>query len=386
MDEVELLSQDEERTLREAVFKLASEYGWTYFDEQTRKGEHTEELWKALGEVGYLGVNLPEEYGGSGGGMLSAAAVIEEITRAGIVLEMMVTGIIVGGILARHGSEELKQRWLPGLASGEKQVSFALTEPDAGSNSHNLSTRARRDGDEYVIRGSKTFISGVDVADGVMVVARTGDDPETGRAKLSLIFVDPDAEGLERSYVPVQIHTPDRQFLLHFDDVRTPVENLVGVEGEGIKALFDGLNPERIANASQALGIGNRALDLACEYARQRVVWDVPIGAHQAVAHPLAKAKVDMELAALMLRKACVAYDSFKPAGEPANMAKYASVEAATYALDRAIQTHGGNGITMEYGLAPMWGYLRMLGVAPVSQEMALNNIAQKTLGLPRSY
>lgn len=386
MTEPVVLNGAEERLLRESVYGLANSFGYAYFSEKTEKGEPPDELWDALGEVGYLGVNLPEEYGGTGGGMSSASIVIEEISRTGCILEMMVTGIIVGGILARHGSEALKSEWLPGLANGTRKVSFAMTEPDAGSNSHNLATRARRDGDDYVISGSKTFISGVDEADGVLVVARTDDDPETGSARLSLIFVDPDADGLERSYVPVQIYTPDRQFLLHFDEVRAPVSNRVGPEHEGMRVVFDGLNPERIANASQALGIGRRALDQACEYARTRDVWGVPIGAHQAISHPLARAKVGLELSALMLHKACGAYDAGEAAGEASNMAKFSAVEAATFALDRAIQTHGGNGITMEYGLAPLWGYLRMLGVAPVSQEMALNHLAQKTLGLPRSY
>lgn len=380
------LDTDEEQALREAVSSLAGAFGYRYFDEKVRMHEPAHELWETLGDHGYLGVHLPVEYGGGGAGMAVTAIVVEELARAGCILEMMVTGLIVGTILARHGDDEQRSAWLPGLATGKRKVSFAMTEPDAGSNAHNTVTRALRDGAEYVIRGTKTFITGVDEADAILLVARTGEDAETGRGKLSLIFVDPNAAGLERSYVPVHIHGPERQFLLYFDDVRAPVTNLVGVEHEALRALFDGLNPERIANAAQALGIGRRALDLACDYARTRVVWDVPIGAHQAIAHPLARAKVELELAALMLRQACGLYDSGASAGEASNMAKFAAVEAANYALDRAIQTHGGNGLTMEYGLAPMWGYLRMLGVAPVSQEMALNFIAQKSLGLPRSY
>jgi len=266
---------------------------------------------------------------------------------------------------------------------------FAITEPDAGSNSHNLSTVATRDGDVYRLRGTKTYISGVDEAPQVLVVCRTGTDPDTGRARLSLLVVDTDAPGLERTVIPVEIRAPEKQFQLFFDDVEVPADRLVGDEGEGLRQVFFGLNPERILGATLGTGIGRYALERASAYANEREVWGVPIGRHQGVAHPLAIAKVEVELARLMTQKAAWMHDHAEDrvaAGEAANMAKYAAAEAGLHALDVAIQAHGGNGMATEYGLADMWGMTRLLRIAPVSREMILNFVAQQSLGLPKSY
>ncbi len=299
---------------------------------------------------------------------------------------MVVSPAICATIIARFGTEAQKARWLPGFATGELKMAFAITEPDAGSNSHNISTVARRDGDVYRLRGTKYYISGVDEAQSVLVVVRTGTDEDTGRARLSLLVVDTDSPGFERTVIPVEIVAPEKQFTLFFDDVEVPAENLVGTEGDGLRQVFLGLNPERIMSAAFANGIGRYALDKAADYARQRSVWGTPIGRHQGIAHPLAKAKVEVELARLMTQKAAWAYDAGLDAGEAANMAKYAAGEAALAALDQAIQTHGGNGMSSEYGLADLWGMTRLLRIAPVSREMILNVVAQHSLGLPKSY
>jgi alkylation response protein AidB-like acyl-CoA dehydrogenase len=291
-------------------------------------------------------------------------------------------------VIARFGTEEQKRRWLPGLAVTDKMV-FAITEPDAGSNTHNLATTATRDGDVYRVRGTKTYISGVDEAAAVLVVARTGTDPETGRGRLSLFVVDTDAPGLDRALIPVEIDAPEKQFQLFFDDVEVPAGRLVGTEGDGLHQVFAGLNPERILSATLCVGIGRYALARASEYANERQVWGVPIGAHQGIAHPLAMAKVELELARLMTQKAAWMHDHADDpvaAGEAANMAKYAAAEAGLHCLDAAIQTHGGNGMATEYGLADLWGMLRLLRIAPVSREMILNFVAQQSLGLPKSY
>ncbi|MDE3087394.1 MAG: acyl-CoA dehydrogenase, partial [Acidobacteriota bacterium] len=256
----------------------------------------------------------------------------------------------------------------------------------AGSNSHNISTVARRDGDVYRLRGTKYYISGVDEAQSVLVVVRTGTDEDTGRARLSLLVVDTDTPGFERTVIPVEIVAPEKQFTVFFDDVEVPADNLLGTEGDGLRQVFLGLNPERIMSAAFANGIGRYALDKAADYARQRSVWGTPIGRHQGIAHPLAKSKVEVELARLMTQKAAWAYDAGLDAGEAANMAKYAAGEAALAALDQAIQTHGGNGMASEYGLADMWGAARLIRTAPVSREMILNFVAQHSLGLPKSY
>jgi alkylation response protein AidB-like acyl-CoA dehydrogenase len=304
------------------------------------------------------------------------------------LLLILVSAAICGTLVARFGTPEQRCAWLPGLATGEK-MAFAITEPDAGSNSHNIATRAVRDGDLFRLRGTKTFISGVDEAPRVLVVARTGTDEASGDARLSLFVVDTDAPGLERTPIPVEICAPEKQFLLFFDDVEVPAQHLLGDEGEGLRQVFFGLNGERITSAALSTGIGRYALERASEYARAREVWGVPIGSHQGVAHPLAAAKVDLELARLMNEKAAWMLDHGsdpRATGEAANMAKYAAAEASLACLDQAIQTHGGNGMTSEYGLADLWGLARLLRVAPVSREMVLNFVAHQSLGLPRSY
>jgi alkylation response protein AidB-like acyl-CoA dehydrogenase len=223
----------------------------------------------------------------------------------------------------------------------------------------------------------------------MVVVTRTGTDPESGRGRLSLFVVDTDAPGLERTLIPIEIKAPEKQFQLFFDDVEVPADRLLGEEGEGLRQVFFGLNPERIMSASICTGVGRYALGRASVYANEREVWDVPIGQHQGIAHPLAIAKIELELARLMTAKAAWMHDHATDrlaAGEAANMAKYAAAEAGLRCLDTAIQTHGGNGMATEYGLADLWGTVRLLRIAPVSREMVLNFVAQQSLGLPKSY
>jgi alkylation response protein AidB-like acyl-CoA dehydrogenase len=379
---------DEQAMLRQAAGAIAARFGHGYYAEQTRRGERADALWDAIAEPGFLGVHRPAEHGGGGGGITDLAIVCEEVAANGCpLLLILVSAAICAEVVARFGSPEQRQRWIPGLAAGEKMV-FAITEPDAGSNTHQLSTTARRDGDVYRLRGTKTFISGVDEAASVLVVARTGSD-ESGRARLSLLVVDTDATGLDKTLIPIEIASPEKQYLLYFDDVEVPADRLIGDEGEGLRQVFFGLNPERIMSACISAGIGRYALAKASAYATERIVWDVPIGAHQGIAHPLAIAKVELELARLMTAKAAWLHDhdgDRAAAGEAANMAKYAAAEAGLRCLDAAIQTHGGNGLASEYGLADLWGLARLLRIAPVSREMILNFVAQQSLGLPRSY
>jgi len=261
---------------------------------------------------------------------------------------------------------------------------FAITEPDAGSNTLRISTTAVRDGENWVLHGTKYYISGVDEAEALLVVARTGQD-ERG-AQLSLFIVPTDAAGLGKHLLPVDLLLPERQFTLHFDQVRVGPAALVGEEGAGFRQVFHGLNPERITGAALAVGVARYALTVAARYANERKVWSGPIGAHQGVSHPLAKAKIETELAALMTRQAAWQHDHGLPAGESSNMAKYAAAEAAIAAVDAAIQTHGGNGLSAEYGLMPYWGLARLTRIAPINREMILNFVAQHSLGLPRSY
>jgi alkylation response protein AidB-like acyl-CoA dehydrogenase len=383
----DVFETEERQDLRKAVASIARDYGHEYFLEKARSGQKSTELWKAVGKAGFLGVNISEHYGGGGGGIYEMHAVGEELAAAGCPLLMtVVSPTICGSIIEKFGSEELKQRWLPGIASGETIMAFAITEPNAGSNSHNISVNAKKVGGEWVLNGTKYYISGVDEAEAILVVTRTSTD-EKGRGRLSLIVVPTDAPGLERTVIPVEAVTPEKQFTLFFDDVRVPVENLIGVENDGLRQVFHGLNPERILGAALGNGIGRYALDKASAYARDRTVWDVPIGAHQGVAHPLANAKIQVELARLMTQKAATLHDAGDAgAGEASNMAKYAAAEAGILALDQAIQTHGGNGMATEYGLATLWGPARLMRTAPISREMILNFVAQHSLRLPRSY
>ena len=379
----------EQLMLRDAVRDVASKFGHDYYAEKSRTGGKADELWKAVGDLGFLGVHMPEEYGGGGGGMSDLYVVCEELAAQGCpLLLILVSPAICGELIAKFGTGAQKERWLRPMAAGEKMV-FAITEPDAGSNSHNIATIATRDGDIYRLRGSKTFISGVDEAGAMVVVTRTGTDEESGRGKLSLFVVDTDAPGLERTHIPVEIAAPEKQFTLFFDNVEVPADRLLGEEGEGLRQVFVGLNPERIMSAAICTGIGRYALERAAGYARNREVWGVPIGRHQGVAHPLAIAKIEVELARLMTAKAAWMHDHSDDrvsAGEAANMAKYAAAEAGLHALDAAIQTHGGNGMASEFGLADLWGMVRLLRIAPVSREMVLNFVAQQSLGLPKSY
>jgi alkylation response protein AidB-like acyl-CoA dehydrogenase len=380
----------EQEMLRDAVAKLASGFGHGYFQERSSSGGKTDELWRALGEAGYLGVNVPAEYGGGGMGISELAIVCEEVAASGCpLLLFLVSPAICASVVAKFGSEGQRQEWLPRFATGELKMAFAITEPDAGSNSHRISTTATRDGDSFVLRGTKYYISAVDEAEAVLVVTRTGSDPDTGRASLSLFVVDTDAPGLRSTLIPVEISSPEKQFTLFFDDVEVPEDRLIGTAGEGLRQVFAGLNPERIMSAAVSIGIGRYAIEKAVAYARERSVWGVPIGSHQGIAHPLAKAWIELELARLMARKAAWAYDTALDAGEAgeaANMAKYAAAEAGLAALDQAIQTHGGNGLASEYGIADLWGLARLLRTAPVSREMILNFVAQHSLSLPRSY
>jgi alkylation response protein AidB-like acyl-CoA dehydrogenase len=384
---MEFSETSEHQALRQAVTAIAAKFGNPYYTAKAEAREFTSEVWLALGERGYVGINIPEKFGGGGAGLVELAIVCEETAAQGCpLLLLLVSSAISGEVIATYGSEAQRTEWLPGLASGTGKIVFAITEPDAGSNTHRMSTTAVRDGAEYVLRGQKYYISGVDEADAILVVARTGTDERTGNAALSLFVVDTDTPGLVATPLPVAVALPERQFTLFFDDVRVGADRLVGVEGDGFRQVFDGLNPERVTGAALCVGIGRYALTQAARYANERVVWDAPIGAYQGVSHPLAKAKIEVEIAALMTAKAAWLHDHGQPAGEAANMAKYAASEAALAAIDAAIQCHGGNGVSTEYGLIPLWGLARLLRIAPVNREMILNYVAQHTLGLPRSY
>ncbi|MFI0164975.1 acyl-CoA dehydrogenase family protein [Streptomyces sp. NPDC017095] len=383
-----VIETEEHQDLRSAVAALGKRYGRDYAVRTVAEGKHPSALWSEAGRLGYLGVSLPEEYGGGGGGIAELSIVLEELGAAGSPLLMLVVSpAICGTVISRFGTERQKRSWLPGIADGTRLMAFGITEPDAGSNSHRITTTARRDGTDWLLTGRKVFVSGVDMADAVLIVGRT-EDARTGTLKPCLFIVPTDAEGFRRHPIDMEINAAEKQFELVLDDVRLPADALVGDENAGLLQLFAGLNPERIMTAAFAIGMGRHALGKAVAYARDRTVWKAPIGAHQAIAHPLAQAHIELELARLMMQKAahlCDAGDD-TGAGEAANMAKYAAAEACVKAVDQAVHTLGGNGLTREFGLASLITAARVARIAPVSREMILNYVSHQTLGLPKSY
>lgn len=383
-----VLETEELKALRAAVAALGRRYGRDYTTRVVAAGGHPDALWADAAKLGYLGVNLPEEYGGGGGGMAELSVVLEELGAAGSPLLMLVVSpAICGTVIARFGTGEQKREWLPGLADGSRTMAFGITEPDAGSNSHRITTTARRDGDDWVLTGRKVFISGVDIADATLIVGRT-EDARTGRLKACLFIVPRDAPGFTRHRIDMEVQAPEKQFELVLEDVRLPAGALVGDEDAGLLQLFAGLNPERIMTAAFSLGMARFALGRAVEYAKDRRVWQTPIGAHQAIAHPLAQSYIEIELARLMMQKAARLYDDGDDmgAGEAANMAKFAAADACVKAVDQAVHTLGGNGLTKEFGLASLIVASRVARIAPVSREMILNFVSHQSLGLPKSY
>jgi hypothetical protein len=384
------IESEERRELRKAVRDFTKSFGPEYFLACAREGRKTDELWAGAAKNGYVGVNIPEEYGGGGGNLGDLAAVLEEMAAAGAPLLMLVVSpAIVGTIITEFGTDEQKQRWLPGIADGSARYAFAITESDAGSNSHKIVTTAYRTEDGgWRLTGNKIYISGVDEATHILVVART-EDAKTGNLQPALFMVPTDSAGLVRNEIEMGLTLPEKQFTLFFDDLQLPYDALVGSEDAAIAQLFAGLIPERIMGASMALGSARLAVEKAVAYAKERKVFkDTPIGAHQAIAHPLAEIHMEIEAARLMTQKAAalLAEGDHMGAGEAANFAKYLAGEVSVKAVDQAVQTHGGNGLTLEYGLVDMVTSSRLGRIAPVSREMVLNFVSQFSLGLPKSY
>ncbi|WP_214369681.1 acyl-CoA dehydrogenase family protein [Pseudonocardia sp. H11422] len=387
---MDLRETDEQQLLRKSVADMAAKYGHDYLIAKAKAGEKTTELWAEAGEAGYLGVAVPAEYGGGGAGLVELSIVAEEIAAAGCpLLLIVVSPAIAASVIATSGTAEQRERWLPGFATGRTRMSFAITEPDAGSNSHKITTTARRDpdGKGWRLSGRKYYISGVDETDATLVVARL-EDAASGTLRPAMFIVPTDTPGMTYQPIDMAITSPERQFTVFFDDALLPDDALVGGEESGLAALFAGLNPERITVAAYSNGLARYALRKGTDYAKERSVWGAPIGSHQAIAHPLAKAHVEVELARMATTRAAWLYDAgdHSAAGEAANIAKYAAAEAAINAVDAAVQAHGGNGMSVEYGVGTLIGAVRTARIAPVSREMILNYIAQHTLGLPRSY
>lgn len=372
------------------VRALCQRFPDDYWRDKDARHEFPHEFYKAVAEAGFLGIAIPEEYGGSGLGITEAALVMREVAYAGAMNAASSIHLGIFGLtpLVVHGSEELKRRHLPRVISGELHVSFAVTEPDAGNDITHIKTFARREGDYYVVNGRKVFTTKAQESHKMLLLTRTTPVDKVVKKTdgMTLFFADIDRQAVEvRELHKLGRHAVDTN-MLFIDNLKVSASDVVGQEGRGFRTLIDGLNPERILVASEAVGIGRAAVDKAVRYARERVVFGRPIGQNQAIAHPLADAYAKLEVAEMMIMKAAWLFDHRKPCGAEANIAKLRAAEAGFEACDRAVQTLGGFGYMREYDVERYFRECRMLKIAPVSQEMVLNYLSEHVLGLPRSY
>jgi alkylation response protein AidB-like acyl-CoA dehydrogenase len=371
------IGPQERQALGEVAFALGAKYANRRIGDLDAAREH----WAEVCSAGLPACSLPAEYGGAGG-MSDLLLIAERLAAGGYPAGKLTLSVAVAGaIIARHGSPEQKGRWLPGIADGSVRFCFALTEPGAGSNAARMVTTATRTSGGWLISGQKTYISAVDDSDIMLVVTK-----DAASGGFSLFGLPLPCDRLALQPVGVTVSVPERQWSVFFDDVELGDDALVGEPGQGARALFDGLNPERLIVAAQAVGLGRWCLARASEYARERVVFDVPIGQHQAVQHPLAEALIDLEAAWALVERGAQAYDEGGNAGLACNMAKVKACDAGLRAADAALQAFGGSGFTEETLMFDRFGYLRLLRSIPVARELALNQIAVAGLGLPRSY
>ncbi|WP_405864202.1 acyl-CoA dehydrogenase family protein [Streptomyces sp. NBC_00005] len=384
------LTEDQE-TIRKAVAGLLRDFDDDYWMRKDQQHEFPAEFYAAVADGGWLGLTIPEEYGGHGLGITEATLLLEEVARSGggmnaaSAIHLSIFGMHP---VVVHGSQELKQRTLPRIATGDLHVCFGVTEPGAGLDTTRITTFARRDGDHYVVDGRKVWISKAMESEKILLLTRTtrADDVKKKTDGMTLFLTD-----LDRAHIDVRpIAKMGRNAVtsneLFIDGLRVPVADRVGEEGQGFRYILDGLNPERMLIAAEALGIGRVALERAVRYGNEREVFGRPIGMNQGLQFPLADSLARLDAAELVLRKATWLYDNGRACGREANTAKYLCADAGFDATDRALQTHGGMGYAEEYAVARFFREARLLKIAPVSQEMILNYLGSHTLGLPRSY
>lgn len=382
-------SAEDLELVREGVAAVCERFDDTYWARLDAEHRFPWELYEALAEGGWVGLAIPEEHGGGGRGIAEAAMMLRTIAASGAAMNgCSAVHLTVFGLnpVVRFGNERLKATFLPRAARGDLHVAFGVTEPDAGTDTARIRTRAVRDGDGWRIRGRKVWTTKALESEVVLLLARTDPDPASGLRGLSLFLADLDPAHVTITPIAKVGRNAVASCEVVYDDLPVEGWRLVGEEGEGFRILLHGLNPERILLAGEAVGIGEAALRRAVGYAKERVVFDRPIGANQAISHPLAVAHAQLRAAWLATLDAARAYDRGDEAGEAASIAKYLAAEAGWFAADRAVQTHGGMGYAVEYHVERYWREARLMRLAPVSQEMALNHLAQHALGLPRSY
>jgi acyl-CoA dehydrogenase len=380
-----------ERMLRTTVRDITDDYDRDYWRELQETQDFPTDLWQDLADHDILGVAIPERYGGQGLGVQEQVMVLEELGFGGAwpaASSFIVTPVFGGETLVSHGSEALKEEWLPRIADGDARWALSVTEPDAGLNTLDMATFAERDGEAFVIDGQKMWTSAVEMADRITVLTRTIPRPEADPAShgFTVFLVDPDDPNVEYEEIPIDGYFPEPTYTVHFDGVRVHESQVVGEVHQGLHQLFNMLNVERITSAAQAVAAGRYALDRATKYANEREVFNAPIGSHQAIQHPLADAYADLELARLTIRRAAWQYDNDEPAGTASNVAKLKGPEAAWNACEAAMSTYGGLSISAEMEISRIWKFVRHLRIIPISEEMLRNYIAENELGLPRSY
>lgn len=380
----------EQEQIRDAVARLCAPFDADYWLRKDRAGEFPADFHRAVADAGWLGIAMPEAHGGAGLGIVEAALLMQTIAESGAgfsgasAVHMNIFGLHPAVVF---GTEEQKRRWLPPLIAGADRACFAVTEPDAGLNTRRLKTRAVRDGDHYVVSGQKIWISTAQVANKVLLLARTTPIEEAhGSTGLSLFYTDLDRQFVEVREIPKMGRASVDSNQVFIDGLRVPVADRIGAEGRGFDCILHGMNPERILVAAEAVGLGRAALARAASYANERTVFDRPIGQNQAIQHPLAKCWMELEAANLMAYKAATLYDAGKPCGAEANAAKYLAGEACFRTCETAILTHGGMGYAEEYHVERYMREAWIPRIAPVSPHLILCFIAEKVLGLPKSY
>jgi len=396
IDTVGLSSQ--QQLVRDSIRDICSGFDDEYWRQKDIDGEYPSEFVEGLADGGWFGILIPEEYGGAGMGTPETVVMFEEVALNGggfSAAQAIHGGIYNGAPLVEYGSEELKSELLPEVAAGETAIqAFGLTEPNAGSDSTAMETRAEREGDEYVINGQKIWTSRVDVTDYVLLMARTTPRSQVERRTegISMFLVDVDealeAGTLQMESIPKTASNFVHSFELWFDDLRVPATNLVGEEGEGFYQMLDGLNEERLVIAAECIGLAELAIDRGVTYAASREVFDRPIGKNQAIQHPLAEAYSRTQAAKSLTYSAAAAVEDgdSREIGTRANMSKFLAADAAFEAADVAVQAYGGFGVAREYDVERYFREARLTRLVPIAQELVLNYIGEKVLNLPRSY
>ncbi len=384
-------TSDEHELIRNAVRKVCADFPDEYWARCDADHEFPWDFYRAMAEGGWIGIAIPEAYGGSGRGISEASIVLEEVAASGAAMNGATSlHLSIFGMepVVRFGSEEMRQRYLPRVASGELHCAFGVTEPDAGTDTTSITTFARREGDHYIVRGRKVWTTKALIAERVLLLVRTTPLDQCARRTdgMTLLLAE-----LQRDEVTISpIDKVGRNAVatceVVYDDLPVAVADRVGEEGQGFRYLLAGLNAERVLIAAEAIGIGRAALRRAVDYARERVVFGRPIGQNQGVAFPLAEARTRLDAAELMVRKAAWKLDQGLPCGQEANMAKWLAADAAFQSADQAMQTHGGFGYAREYHVERYWREARLMRIAPISQEMIMNYVSEHVLELPRSY